>query len=45
MNTIQVTNNDWQTKNLTIKNATHQVLKNGRVIPTASNMLRKASKI
>ena len=45
MNKIIINQGDWATKNLTIKNATYQVLKNGRVIPTASNMLRKASKI
>jgi hypothetical protein len=36
---------DWTTKVVEIKDASMMTLKNGRVIPTASNMLRKASKI
>ena len=36
---------DWVTKKLSITDATVQTLKNGRIIPTACNMLRKASKI
>ena len=36
---------DWVTKKLPIKNRTQRVLSNGRTIPTALSMYRKASKI
>ena len=36
--------NDWITKKLQIKDATHQVLKTGKVVPTAANMLRQIAK-
>lgn len=35
---------DWQTKNLVIKDLTHRTLKNGRVVPTALNMMRRINK-
>jgi hypothetical protein len=35
---------DWVTKKLQIKDATHQVLKTGKVVPTAANMLRRIAK-
>jgi len=43
--TIKVTNTDWRTKPITIKNKTVRTLSNGTVIPTALAMERKASKI
>ena len=42
---IQVTNDTWHTKKIAVRDKTMQTLKNGRVIPTAANMLRKAAKI
>jgi hypothetical protein len=35
---------DWTTKVVEIKDASMMTLKNGRVIPTASNMLRNVEK-
>ena len=41
---LTIKGNDWITKNLQIKDATHQVLKTGKVVPTAANMLRQIAK-
>lgn len=42
---ILVTNNDWTTKPVTIKNRTVRVLKTGKVIPTELAMFRRSKKI
>ena len=42
--TILVKNNDWQTKPIKVADKTKTILKNGRVIDSASAMLRKAYK-
>jgi len=42
---LRVTNNDWQTKPVAIKDATHRVLKNGVRIATVLKMQRMALKI
>ena len=42
---IIIKQGDWVTKKIPVINRTVMTLKNGRVIPTASNMMRKAFKI
>lgn len=42
---IKVTNNDWITKKIIIKNKTVRTLANGIIIPTALAMYRQAAKI
>ena len=41
---LHVTNSDWQTKKLVIKDKTKTLLKNGMIINSASAMLRQAYK-
>lgn len=43
--TIHVRNDDWTTKALIITNRTTRRLTTGKVIPTWSNMVRKARKV
>lgn len=40
-----ITNNDWQTKKLSVQNKTKRTLKNGREVFTNLAMYRKAAKI
>ena len=42
---ISVTNNDWHTKKIPVKDKTKTVLKNGREVFTSLSMYRKAAKI
>ncbi len=42
---ITITSQNWQTKKVAIKDRTFRVLKNGKVIPTALNMMRRAGKV
>jgi len=41
---LTIKGNDWVNKTIQIKDATHQVLKTGKVVPTAANMLRRIAK-
>ena len=42
---ITITNQDWQTKTIPVKDKTHKVLKNGKVIPTQLCMFRRVAKV
>jgi len=42
---LLVTNNDWTTKPVPVKDKTKRTLKTGKVVPTYLAMTRKAQKI